>query len=103
MPVIMFSKVVLPAPFGPMIECTAPRRISNDRPSIACTPPKALETFSTASKVIGAPCVAARRSPRGGASALGAALRRSSAPPCQPAAQCRHDALREEHHGRDQH
>src|ERR1700690_2000514 len=87
MPVSMFSKVVLPAPFGPMIECTLPGRMTNDRPSIAWTPPNALDRFSTASKVIGVPRIAGRRSP---------------ARPCEPAPERRHDALREEHHGRDQ-
>src|ERR1039457_5376001 len=102
MPVIMFSRVVFPAPFGPMIECTAPGRISNDRASIAWTPPKDLERFSIASSVMEGPCACARRSPQGGASALRAARGRSSARPCEPAAEGRHDTLRKEHHRRDQ-
>jgi hypothetical protein len=38
-PTIIFSAVVLPAPFGPRKPVTAPARTANDRSSTACTSP----------------------------------------------------------------
>jgi len=44
-----FSIDVLPAPFGPMMARISPLRMSKDTSVIAFTPPKASDTFSTAS------------------------------------------------------
>src|SRR6266496_2112228 len=43
---------VLPAPFGPMMARISPLRISNETPATALTPPKASDTFSTASSTL---------------------------------------------------
>src|SRR5438874_6704494 len=43
------SSDVLPAPFGPMMARISPLRMSKETPLIALTPPKASDTFSTAS------------------------------------------------------
>src|SRR5438477_9033200 len=43
------SSEVLPAPFGPMMARISPLRMSKETPLIALTPPKASDTFSTAS------------------------------------------------------
>src|SRR5262249_4379890 len=43
------SSEVLPAPLGPMMARISPLRMSKETPLIALTPPKASDTFSTAS------------------------------------------------------
>src|SRR5262249_44056113 len=43
---------VLPAPFGPMMARISPLRISKETPATALTPPKASDTFSTASSTL---------------------------------------------------
>src|SRR5690349_3876103 len=42
-------KVVLPAPFGPMIACVSPSRTSKSMPSVARSAPKLLVSFLTSS------------------------------------------------------
>src|SRR5262249_19223232 len=49
-PAIRLKSVVLPEPFGPMIPTTAPAGTSRLTPRTACTPAKALETPSRASR-----------------------------------------------------
>src|SRR5574341_508856 len=46
MPERRLRSVVLPAPFGPMIECTVPGATSRSTSRTACTPPKCLASFS---------------------------------------------------------
>src|SRR5262245_52167440 len=46
------SSEVLPAPFGPIMERISPLRISKETPATALTPPKASDTFSTASSTL---------------------------------------------------
>ena len=46
---MMLRSEVLPAPFGPMIEVSPPRRTSSEMSSTARTPPKCLDTPETAS------------------------------------------------------
>ena len=48
MPESTLSSVVLPAPFGPMIACTAPRSSATSTASSAATPPKRLPRSSRA-------------------------------------------------------
>src|SRR5262245_30283765 len=43
---------VLPAPFGPIMARISPLRMSNETPATALTPPKASDTFSTASSTL---------------------------------------------------
>ncbi len=45
MPVITFTSVVLPAPFGPMMPTTSPPRASRPAPSRATKPPKTTDTL----------------------------------------------------------
>src|SRR5512145_288433 len=45
MPESTLSSVVFPAPFGPMMACTAPRSSATSTDSSAATPPKRLPTF----------------------------------------------------------
>src|SRR5215468_1245741 len=49
---MMLSIEVLPAPFGPIMARISPLRISNETPATALTPPKASDTFSTASSTL---------------------------------------------------
>src|SRR5689334_14175451 len=42
-------KVVLPAPFGPMIACVSPSRTSKSMPSVARSAPKLFVSFRTSS------------------------------------------------------
>src|SRR6266478_4113323 len=46
---MMLSSEVLPAPLGPMMARISPLRMSKETPLTALTPPKASDTFSTAS------------------------------------------------------
>src|SRR5207248_10284991 len=52
---MQLSKVVLPAPFGPMMPRTSPCSTSKVTPARALTPPKRLLRSRTASKLIPAP------------------------------------------------
>src|ERR1041385_3971024 len=45
-PEIWPTRVVLPAPFGPISACTSPARTSSVTASVATTPPKCLLTLS---------------------------------------------------------
>src|SRR6516165_1599216 len=54
----MFSSEVLPAPFGPMIDISSPRRTDSDRLSTARTPPKCFDTSAMASCVAPAAALA---------------------------------------------
>src|SRR5215469_7518247 len=63
---MMLSIEVLPAPFGPIMARISPLRISNETPATALTPPKASDTFSTASSTL----------PAAISSSLGALMRR---------------------------
>src|SRR5262250_802688 len=49
---MMLSIEVLPAPFGPIMARISPLRMSNETPATALTPPKASDTFSTASSTL---------------------------------------------------
>src|SRR5229473_1494637 len=49
-PVSWLIKVVLPAPFGPMIACNSPRITSSERWSVARIPPNRRTSLSTRSK-----------------------------------------------------
>ena len=61
-PEIRLKKVVLPAPFGPMIAVSEPGANLSETSWIAATPPKDFESPSTASmRVTGAPDAARRR------------------------------------------
>src|SRR6267378_1905823 len=59
-PVITLTRVVLPAPLGPMRPWIAPSSTSSDTPSTACTPPKWRVTSSSRSSTDSRP-----RPPRG--------------------------------------
>ena len=48
-PLMQFSMLVFPAPFGPMIEKISPLRTEKPRPPRAMTPPNRRLMFSTAS------------------------------------------------------
>src|SRR5271168_824277 len=48
---MMLSSEVLPAPFGPIIEVSPPRRTDSEISSTARTPPKCFETPETASSI----------------------------------------------------
>src|SRR5450631_4635179 len=49
-PVSWLIKVVLPAPFGPMIACNSPLMTSSERLSVAAMPPNRRTRFSTRSR-----------------------------------------------------
>ena len=49
---MMLNKVVLPAPFGPMMENTRPGATARLTSSSACTPPNAIDRCSVASMVM---------------------------------------------------
>src|SRR3984893_16386977 len=49
-PVSWLIKVVLPAPFGPMIACNSPLTTSSERWSVARIPPNRRTSLSTRSK-----------------------------------------------------
>src|ERR1041385_5308988 len=52
-PEIWPTRVVLPAPFGPISACTSPARTSSVTASVATTPPKCLLTLSRRSMLCG--------------------------------------------------
>src|SRR3954447_3687754 len=49
---MMLNRVVLPAPFGPMMENTRPGATARLTSSSACTPPNAIDRCSVASTVM---------------------------------------------------
>src|SRR5215475_825521 len=49
-PVSWLIRVVLPAPFGPMIACNSPRGTSSETRSVAVMPPKRRTSLSMRSK-----------------------------------------------------
>ena len=69
-----FSVVVLPLPLGPISPCTSPVRTSRLRPSIARTPPKLKDTFSSEARP------SARSRPSRAAAARGADVSVDAAP-----------------------
>src|SRR5882672_395086 len=102
----MLKHVDLPAPFGPINASNSPRASSNVTPPTATTPPKALRRSRTASSAFMVPPSRCALSPQGGASAFGAAVRRSCLPPPQPpkqGCQSARKALRERQHQREDH
>src|SRR3954468_10689713 len=80
---MMLNRVVLPAPFGPMMENTRPGATARLTSWSACTTPNAIDRCSVASTVM-------RASP----------LARSCPPRCQRVRQRRHDAGTQEDHDR---
>src|SRR6478736_4493227 len=49
-PVSWLIRVVLPAPFGPMMACSSPAATSSETLSVAMMPPKRRTSFSTRSR-----------------------------------------------------
>src|SRR5690242_7107051 len=49
-PVSWLISVVLPAPFGPMMACSSPRKTSSETWSVAMTPPNRRTRLSTRSR-----------------------------------------------------
>ena len=78
-PLIRFSSVVLPAPFGPMTLVMAPGRAVKPTPSTAFNPPKATESPLTSSAA-----GAAAGGKGAAASGVGARVQRRSSAPTTP-------------------